>query len=71
MTRDNVYDEPSTVIAEDGEVIVDGPDGVAISFTPGAAIATSDRLFQAGVTARGQKIAKLSPEESSETAGED
>lgn len=38
-----IYDEASHVSAEDGEVIVDGPDGVAVSLTPRAAAETSDR----------------------------
>lgn len=63
MESGKVYDEPSEVSAEDGEVVVDGPDAVAVSLTPGAAIETSNRLFQAGVTARGQKIARDRPEE--------
>jgi hypothetical protein len=58
MNSGKIYNEPSEVTAEDGEVIVDGPDAVAVSLTPDAAIETSNRLFQAGVTARGQKIAK-------------
>lgn len=51
------YDEPSEVEAEDGEVIVDGPGGVAVAFTPKAAIETSERLFRGGVKAQGQKVA--------------
>jgi hypothetical protein len=62
MNSDKIYSEPSEVTAEDGEVIVDGPDAVAVSLTPEAAIETSNRLFQAGVTARGQKIARGSEE---------
>lgn len=56
--EDKVYDEPSTVEAEDGEVHVEGPDGVAVSLTPGAAIETSERLFMGGVKAQGQRVAK-------------
>lgn len=51
------YETPSEVEAEEGEVHVDGPDGVAISFTPEAAIETSERLFRGGVKAHGQKLA--------------
>lgn len=47
---------PSDVTAEDGEVMVDGPDGIAISFTPEAAEETSHRLLDGAVTARGQKV---------------
>ena len=55
---DKVYDEPSSVEAEDGEVHVEGPDGVAVSLTPGAAIETSERLFMGGVKAQGQLVDK-------------
>jgi len=58
MIPDKIYDEPSEVTAEDGAVIVDGPDAVAVAMTPDATLETSNRLFKAGVTARGQKIAK-------------
>jgi hypothetical protein len=39
------YDEPSSVAAEAGEVIVDGPDGVAITVTPQAAKETGKRVI--------------------------
>lgn len=52
-----IYDEASQVSAEEGEVIVDGPDGVAVSLTPRAAVETSDRLLGAAVRAHGQKLA--------------
>ena len=60
MEHDRTYDEASHVEAADGDVVVDGPDGVAISFTPKAAIETSDRLMDAGLTAQGQRVAKRS-----------
>lgn len=49
------YNEASTVSAEGGEVHIDGPDGVAISFTPEAAAETSDRLLAAAAKAAGQR----------------
>jgi hypothetical protein len=49
------YDEASEVTAEDGTVMVDGPDGVAVSLTPEAAVETSHRLLEKGVTAQGQR----------------
>ena len=58
MITDKTYDEPSSVEAEDGDVVVDGPDGVAVSLTPEAAIETSDRLLEAGLTAQGQRVHK-------------
>lgn len=56
MSDSQIHDEPSKVTAEGGVVIVDGPDGVAVSLTPEAAIETSDRLLQAGTQARGQNL---------------
>jgi hypothetical protein len=49
------FDEASDVAAEKGEVVVDGPDGVAVSLTPEAAIETSDRLLEKGAEAAGQR----------------
>ena len=49
-----LHDEASNVTAEHGQVLVDGPDGVAVSLTPDAAVETSDRLLQAAVEAQGQ-----------------
>jgi hypothetical protein len=51
-----IYSEPSEVAAEKGEVSVDGPDGVAVTLTPDAAIETSHRLLEAGLMAQGQKV---------------
>jgi len=48
--------EPSEVEADDGQVIVDGPDGVAVTLTPDAAIETSERLLDAGFMAQGQNV---------------
>lgn len=56
MMNKRIYDEASHVSAEKGEVIVDGPDGVAVSLTPRAAVETSDRLLDAAVRAHGQKL---------------
>ena len=56
MTERKPWNEPSEVEAEAGEVVVDGPDGVAISFTPDAAVETSERLLEGGLAARGQQI---------------
>lgn len=52
------HDTPSEVCAEDGEVMVEGPDGIAVSFTPDAASETSQRLLDGAVTARGQQLEK-------------
>lgn len=58
MEKKETYDEPSTVEAEDGKVVVDGPDGVDVKLTPAAAIETSDRLLSAGAEAHGQQLGK-------------
>lgn len=55
---DEALSEPSEVSAQEGEVIVDGPDGVDVKFTPEAAIETADRLLEAGAEAQGQRLAK-------------
>jgi len=39
-----ICNTPSNVSHEQGEVIVDGPDGVAVSLTPEAALITAGRL---------------------------
>jgi hypothetical protein len=58
MSHEKTHDVASEVAAEDGEVLVDGPDGVAVSLTPEAALETSDRLLEGGLMAHGQQIAK-------------
>jgi hypothetical protein len=55
-----VYDKPSDVAAEKGEVMMDGPNGVCVSLTPDAAIETSDRLLEGGMKAQGQVVAARS-----------
>lgn len=55
MSR-KAFDTPSKVSAEEGEVVVDGPDGVAYSMTPEAAAETSDRLLEHAAVARGQEM---------------
>lgn len=49
------YDEASEVDAEDGAVIVRGPDAVDVQMTPEAALETSDRLTDGAMKARGQR----------------
>ena len=55
--------EPSDVAAEEGEVIVDGPEGIALSLTPEAAHETSNRLKRGAIDAAGQRdrAARTSP----------
>jgi len=44
--------EPSICAAEEGSVIVEGPDGVAITLTPDAAEETGRRMIKAASEAR-------------------
>lgn len=55
MIDSEVYDEPSEIDAEDGAVVVKGPDAVDVRLTPAAAEETSERLLQGAMKARGQR----------------
>jgi hypothetical protein len=48
------HGEPGVATAEDGEVLLDGPDGVAVSMSPEAAEETGRRLIAAAEEARRQ-----------------
>lgn len=54
------YDEPGVASVEDGHVVLDGPNGLAITLTPEAAIATGESLVRAGREAMKQGSAGLS-----------
>lgn len=45
------YDQPSNVVVCGGEVLVNGPDGVAVSMTPEAALETAARIERAALDA--------------------
>jgi len=61
-----VHHTPSEVEAVDGEVLMDGPDGVAVSLSPEAAAETSARLLQGASQAASQRDAQVqAPEEPS------
>ena len=47
--------EPSVVAAEEGKVIVEGPNGVAVTLTPDAAEETGRRMISAASEARRQE----------------
>lgn len=61
MSRDKLYDEATKVTAEDGEVILDGPDAVDVRITPEAAEQTSDNLMKGAAEAAGQRRLKNLP----------
>jgi hypothetical protein len=51
-----IYDTPSEVTVENGNVSVEGPDGVGVLLTPEAALETSDRLLDGATEAHGQRV---------------
>ena len=53
-----VHDEPCSVDAEDGKVVVEAPDGNALSLTPEAAAETSDRLLLGAARANCQRLTR-------------
>ena len=64
MTDGNTqcYDEATKVSAKDGEVILDGPDGVDVKLSPEAARETSTRLWDGAAKAKGQRKARQARE---------
>lgn len=63
MTVAKAYDNPTETSAVDGEVTLDGPDGVGLSMTPEAAEETARRLTKAAREARGQAMEEVKGEE--------
>lgn len=61
MDRDKLYDEATEVTAEDGEVILDGPDAVDVKITPEAAEETADNLIKGAAEAAGQRRLRNQP----------
>jgi hypothetical protein len=59
--KQETYSKPSVVTAKDGDVQVDGPDGVDVSLTPEAAAETSERLLNGAMKAEGQRRMKDFP----------
>ena len=45
MPDPRLYDDPSEVNNDSGEILVSGPDGIAVSLTPRAAAETGRRLI--------------------------
>jgi hypothetical protein len=50
-----VLDKPSDISAEDGRVVIHCPEGQTFTFTPDAAVITSDRLLRASLVAKRQE----------------
>ena len=61
MPNKKIYHQPSLVTAEDGEVVVLGPDHVDVTLDPDAAEETSNRLLEGSMKARGQRHMKNYP----------
>jgi len=61
MVDNTVFDEATKVTAKDGEVILDGPDGVDVKVTPAAAEETADNLIEGAAEAAGQRRFKNHP----------
>lgn len=53
--------QPAQVTAERGEVMMDGPDGIAISLTPEAAHRTAQALHTAAGEAKQQRSPTIPP----------
>ena len=62
MGEDKLYDEATHVRAENGEVLLDGPDGVDVKITPEAAEETAGNLVVGATTARKQRRLKHLPQ---------
>jgi len=65
MTKESAPHVPETLggtaSAEQGQVILDGPDGVAVAMTPEAAEATARSLLAAAEEAAEQRGAEAHP----------
>jgi len=61
MSNKETYDQATEVTAEDGKVLLDGPDGVDVTVTPEAAEQTAENLLDGAVMARGQRRLKDLP----------
>lgn len=64
MANKKIYEQPSSVTAEDGDVLVKGPDHTDVGLTPDAAEETSNRLLEGSMKARGQRHLKHYPHRS-------
>ena len=62
MADDKLYDEATQVRAKNGEVLLDGPDGVHVKVTPEAAEETAGNLIVGATIARDQRRQKHLPQ---------
>lgn len=53
------YGEPGIASVEDGQVVLDGPDGIAITLTPHAARKTGESLIAAAQLADAPEQEKI------------
>jgi hypothetical protein len=60
MASHKAYDTPVKTTAIDGEVVLEGPDGIGLSMTPDAAEETARRLQAASEIARSQSTENTS-----------
>lgn len=67
MSPATAHSLASAVSAEAGEVLVDGPDGIAAAMTPDAAEETGRRLIEAAAAARQQLGGAIERGQESET----
>ena len=54
MPTPGIHNDIGIASADSGLVMLDGPDGIAITLTPDAAHGTGEALIQAAQVARGQ-----------------
>nr|WP_093087286.1 hypothetical protein [Sphingobium sp. AP50] len=54
MSTSRIYNDIGTASADTGLVMLDGPDGIAITLTPDAAEGTGQALIRAAEEARAQ-----------------
>ena len=52
MPKLDAYDTPTKVAHVDGEVVLDGPDGIGLSMTPAAAEESGKRLVKSAAAAK-------------------
>lgn len=52
MAKLEAYDTPTNVTPVEGEVVLDGPDGIGLSMTPAAAEESGKRLVKGAAQAK-------------------